>query len=107
MLNGIVALNRKLIRLTVTILTLGLAASAWTGEVSGDPRALLGPLYDATSQFPGAPSHRPRPSVDSVRNWNEIALTARGIDHTLLREKFRPNPTSRTLNIVIGADFET
>src|SRR3989442_409798 len=78
MLNGIVALNRKLIRLTVTILTLGLAASAWAGEVTRDPRDLLGPLYDATSQFPGAPSHRPRPSLDSVRHWNEIAIDASG-----------------------------
>src|SRR2546425_10133054 len=106
MLNGIVALNRKLIRLTVTILTLGLAASAWAGEVSGDPRDLLGPLYDATSQFPGAPSHRPRPSVDSVRHWNEIAIDASGIDHSLLREQFGPTRASRAMAIVHVAVFE-
>src|SRR2546428_8950043 len=106
MLNGIVALNRKLIRLTVTILTLGLAASAWAGEVSGDPRDLLGPLYDATSQFPGAPSHRPRPSVDSVRHWNEIAIDASGIDHSLLREQFGPTRASRAMAIGHVAVFE-
>src|SRR6266852_4974180 len=106
MLNGIVALNRKLIRLTVTILTLGLAASAWAGEVSGDPRDLLGPLYDATSQFPGAPSHRPRPSLDSVRHWNEIAIDASGIDHSLVREQFGPTRASRAMAIVHVAVFE-
>src|SRR5712691_4783717 len=106
MLNGIVALNRKLIRLTVTILTLGLAASAWAGEVSGDPRDLLGPLYDATSQFPGAPSHRPRPSLDSVRHWNEIAIDASGIDHSLVREQFGPTRASRAMAIVHIAVFE-
>src|SRR2546426_6387885 len=106
MLNGIVALNRKLIRLTVTILTLGLAASAWAGEVTGDPRDLLGPLYDATSQFPGAPSHRPRPSLDSVRHWNEIAIDASGIDHSLVREQFGPTRASRAMAIVHVAVFE-
>ena len=105
-LNGVVALNRKLIRLTVTILTLGLAASAWAGEVSGDPRDLLGPLYDATSQFPGAPSHRPRPSLDSVRHWNEIAIDASGIDHSLVREQFGPTRASRAMAIVHVAVFE-
>src|SRR3989442_13012949 len=106
MLNGIVALNRKLIRLTVTILTLGLAASAWAGEVTGDPRDLLGPLYDATSQFPGAPSHRPRPSLDSVRHWNEIAIDASGIAHSLVREQFGPTRASRPMAIVHVAVFE-
>src|SRR3989442_3835137 len=106
MLNGIVALNRKLIRLTVTILTLGLAGAAWAGEVPGDPGDLLGLGYDATSQFPGAPSHRPRPSLDSVRHWNEIAIDASGIDHSLVREQFGPTRASRAMAIVHVAVFE-
>src|SRR2546428_756705 len=52
-LNGVVALNLKLIRRTVTILTLGLAASAWAGEVSGDRPALLRPLYPPAAPTPG------------------------------------------------------
>ena len=106
MLNGVVALNRKLIRLSVTILTLGLAASAWAGEVSGDSRDLLGPLYDATSQFRRAPSHRPRPSLDSVRHWNEVAIDASGIDHSLIREQFGPTRASRAMAIVHIAVFD-
>ena len=106
MLNGVFSLNGKLIRLTVTILTLSLAASAQAGEVSGNLRDLLGPLYDATSQLPATPSHRPRPSLDSVRHWIEIAIDASGIDHSLIREQFGPTRASRAMAIVHIAVFD-
>ena len=98
-------LNGKVIRLVVTILILSLAASA-QAEVSGDPRDLLGPLYARGAQSPGMPSHRPRPSLDSVRHWNEIAIDASGIDHTLIREQFGPTRASRAMAIVHIAVFE-
>src|SRR5213593_1337500 len=101
--NGVVALNRKFF---LTILTLSLAASAQAGEVSGGLRDLLGPLYDPPAQFPGMLSHRPRPSLDSVRHWNEIAIDASGIDHSGFGEQFGPTRASRAMAIVHIAVFE-
>src|SRR5213593_4040445 len=81
-------------------------ASAQAGEVSGGLRDLLGPLYDPPAQFPGMLSHRPRPSLDSVRHWNEIAIDASGIDHSGFGEQFGPTRASRAMAIVHIAVFE-
>src|SRR6266545_4285580 len=49
------------------------------------------------TQSPGTPSHRPRPSLDSVRHWNEIAIDASGINQSLIREQFGPTRVSRAM----------
>src|SRR5438094_541421 len=72
--------NRNWIVRTLTSLTLCLVASAWAyaffGGGGGD---VWGPRYNGGRGAPGRP---PRSGGDAVRDWNQIAINATGLDHT-------------------------
>jgi hypothetical protein len=60
------------------------------------------------------PRHWPRPGLDSVRRWNEIAIDASGLDHTpvgpdedrVFGEQVGPGRSARALAIVHIAMFD-
>src|SRR5713101_7787666 len=110
----IVKRNWKLNVPTLAILTLSLAVPVWAGGFPGGIRDALGPRYDAAPQRREAQRIRPRPGLDSVHHWNEIAINASGLDHTLVApgenrvfgEQFGPGRASRAMAIVHIAIFD-
>jgi hypothetical protein len=80
----------------------------------GGVREALGPRFDAQPQQRVAPKHRPRPGLDALRRWNQIAVDASGLDHTPLAagetrvfgEQLGPGRSSRAIAIVHIAVFD-
>lgn len=110
--------NRKLIVSVLTLLTTGLAVTAWSQGGFRSLQEVWGPRYQATSQAPAPTSHPVHPSgntADRVRHWNEIAINASGLDHTpvapgenrVFAEQLGPARASRAMAIVHIAVFET
>src|SRR5258705_5515441 len=110
--------SRNLIVSVLTLLTTGLAAIAWSQEGFRSFREVWGPRYQAAAHAPPLPSHPVHHGgneADRVRHWNEIAITASGIDHTpvaldetrVFGEQFGPLRASRAMAIVHIAVFET
>ena len=85
-------------------------ADAWRSGSHGG----FGPRYQAG--WPARPFHRHqrRPGIDSIRDWNQIAVDASGLDHTpvaagetrVFGEQFGPCRASRALAIVHLAMFD-
>ena len=102
--------SRNLIVSVLTLLTTGLAAIAWSQEGFRSFREVWGPRYQAAphAPAPGHPVHHGGNEADRVRHWNEIAITASGIDHTpvaldetrVVGEQFGPLRASRAMAIV-------
>lgn len=70
---------------------------------------LWGPQYRAQrkSQLPLKHPFRPgNNSTERLRHWNEIAINASGLDHTLFREQLGPGRSSMAMAIVHIAIFE-
>ncbi len=87
------------------------------GNPSGDRaghRGLLGPHAHAGAPVRPFHRHQRRPGIDSIRDWNEIALNATGLDHTpvapgegrVFGEQFGPCRASRAMAIVHVAMFD-
>src|SRR5712691_12647292 len=110
--------NRKVMVPTLALLlTLSLAAPARAGGFSGGVDDALGPRFDAAPQLRAAPTHPPRHGVGPMarlHHWNEIAINASGLDHTLVAsgeqrvfgEQYGPTRASRAMAIVHVAIFE-
>jgi hypothetical protein len=111
----IVKRNWKLIVSALVIVTLSLAVPAWAGGFPGGIRDALGPRYDVAPQLREAQRIRPRPGLDSVHHWNEVAINASGLDHTpvapgenrVFGEQFGPGRASRAMAIAHIAIFDT
>jgi hypothetical protein len=110
----IVKRKRRFIVSIAAVLTLNLAASAGAGGFQGGVREALGPRFDASPRRHQASRHRPGAGVDSVRDWNEIAINASGLDHTpvasgenrVFGEQLGPGRSSRAMAIVHIAIFD-
>ncbi len=109
--------NRNPIVPLLAILTLSVATSAWANGFSGGVSHALGPRYDAGPRR-GVPSrHPPSRNVGAtswVRQWNEIAINASGLDHTpvapgenrVFGQQYGPGRASRAMAIVHIAIFD-
>ena len=83
------------------------------GFVGGLQEA-YGPRFGSAGDSRDAPRIRPRPGLDPVRRWNEIALDASGLDHTpvapgeprVFGEQIGPGRASRAMAIVHIAMFD-
>jgi hypothetical protein len=75
---------------------------------------LVGPLYHAGQAVRPFHRHQRRPGIDSIRDWNEIAMNATGLDHTpvapgenrVAGEQFGPCRASRAMAIIHVAMFD-
>jgi hypothetical protein len=116
-LRMIVKRNRKVMVLTLTLLTLSLALPAWAGGFSHGINDALGPRYNAPPHLHTRPRHPPRHGVGPIarlHHWNEIAVDASGLDHTAVApgehrvfgEQFGPGRASRAMAIAHIAIFE-
>ncbi len=100
---------------TCLILLLSLALPAVAQEPSSGHRAAFGPLYRPAPHLDLRHGRGPRPGLDSVRRWNEIAINASAVDHTpvpiddprVFGEQLGPCRTARALAIVHIAIFDT
>lgn len=109
---------QKLIILTLTLVTLNLPLPAWADGFHGGAREALGPLFDTEPEhFEASKPKPPRNQEDPaswLRNWNEIALDASGLDHTpvapeenrVFGEQLGPARSSRAMAIVHIAMFD-
>jgi hypothetical protein len=116
---------------TILLVAFGLSLAATSAQQrpsgnvahgpTGDPegfrkgyRDALGPFYRATPTVPPTPRHRRQPGIDSIRDWNEIAVDASGLDHTpvavgenrVYGEQLGPCRSSRAMAIVHIAIFD-
>jgi hypothetical protein len=90
------------------------SASLWAQGFPRDYRDALGPRYEAAARQRQFPGHRQRSAIDFVRHWNEIAIDASGLDHTLVAigearvfgEQFGPTRSSRAIAVVHIAIFD-
>src|SRR5262249_24211513 len=109
--------NYKVMILTLALLTLSLALSAWADGLSRGIHDTLGTRYNAGAQLHAVPRHPPRHGVDPIarlHHWNEIAINASGLDHTpvapdedrVFGEQYGPTRASRAMAIVHIAIFE-
>ncbi len=106
--------SRKLVLSVLATVILNLSAPARAADLAGGVGDAWGPRYDVAPQLLGTPGHRPRPGVDSVRHWNEVAINASGLDHTpvapgegrVFGEQFGPTRASRAMAIVHIAVFD-
>ena len=72
-----------LIVVIVLASSLGGAQPASGRQFPGGVHDALGPRFHTAPQGGKTLKHRPpRPGVDSVHHWNEIAINASGVDHT-------------------------
>ncbi len=111
-------MNKRELLVAGLVLAIGIPSN--TGETqppsprgfSGGVRDALGSRYHAAPGVPEASGHpRPRPGIDSVRRWNEMAINASGLDHTpspdrVFGEQFGPGRASRAMAIVHIAIFD-
>src|SRR5690606_27974592 len=73
-----------------------------------------GPRYQPLPHRMPLPRHWPRPGLDSVRRWNQIAIDASGLDHTpvepgedrVFGEQIGPGRSARAMAIVHIAMFD-
>jgi hypothetical protein len=108
--------RRKLIVSVFTFLATGLALPAWSQRGFRSHQEVWGGRYQAPSQAPTRRYivHPSRNAADQVRNWNEMAINASGLDHTpvasgenrVFGEQFGPTRASRAMAIVHIAMFE-
>jgi hypothetical protein len=103
--------NRKLIVPTLAILGLSLAALVGADGLREGFRGVWGARYSVHPETPRSPL---RPSLDTVRRWNEIAINASGLDHTpvaqgesrVFGEQLGPGRSSKAMAIVHIAIFD-
>jgi hypothetical protein len=97
------------------IVIANLSTAAHADDVSRDLRTLWGTRYSAPKQAPNPHKKPPsQPRLDVVRHWNEIAISACGIDHTppaagesrVFAEQYGPGRSSRAMAIVHTALFD-
>ncbi|MDQ2695505.1 MAG: phosphatase PAP2 family protein [Pseudomonadota bacterium] len=110
--------NRSLIAPALAILSLALTAPAWADGFPGGIRSALGPRFDAAPHFSEWQKYRPvrrgEDTLNRLRYWNAIAITASGIDHTppapgenrVFGEQIGPARSSRAMAIVHVAIFD-
>ena len=109
--------NRKVMVLTVALLTQSLTLPVWAGGFSRGINDALGPRYNVAPQRHAVPKHPPQHGVGPIaqlHHWNEIAINVSGLDHTAVRpgeqrvfgEQFGPGRASRAMSIVHIAIFE-
>jgi PAP2 superfamily len=106
--------TRGPIALALAILVLAATSPVWAEGFRGGVREALGPRFDASPQHREPRRIRPRPGVDMVRRWNEIAIDASGLDHTPVAngenrtfgEQLGPGRSSRAVAIVHIAVFD-
>ncbi|MDQ2694524.1 MAG: phosphatase PAP2 family protein [Pseudomonadota bacterium] len=110
--------SRSLIAPTLAVLSLALIAPAWAEGFPGGIRGALGPRFDASPQFSEWQKYRPvrrgEDTLNRLRYWNAIAITASGIDHTppapgenrVFGEQIGPARSSRAMAIAHIAIFD-
>lgn len=81
-----------------------LEATAVAGAFVASPAGAFNP--DNIPPSPGMDLENPKPTTDSVRRWNGIALDAVGIDSARYNEQAGPTRSSRALAIVQIAVFD-
>jgi hypothetical protein len=97
---------------TISLVCLTIAVSTFAQTPARDYHEALGPLFNAAPFVP-KPSG-PKPRLDSVRRWNQIAIDASGLDHTPVApdetrsfgEQLGPTRASRAMAIVHIAIFD-
>jgi hypothetical protein len=90
------------------------AGSPQNYSSSDGSRGLLGPNLRPGPAVRPFPRHQRRPGIDSIRDWNEIALNATGLDHTpvasgenrVYGEQLGPCRSSRAMAVVHVAMFD-
>src|SRR5438445_1476586 len=90
------------------------ALSAFAGGASDGHHDAYGPLYTVAPQLDGTQRQGPRKGLDSIRSWNQIAIDASGLDHTLpapgenriWKQQLGPGRASRAMAIVHIAMFD-
>jgi hypothetical protein len=105
---------RKLYVLALTALLVCLAAPAWPDGFPGGMHEVFGPYHELGPHLVRPMTIHVQPGLDIVRRWNQIAITAVGIDHTpgapgtphIYGEQLGPHRTSRALAIVHIAIFD-
>ena len=109
--------GRKLVTLTVSLLTLSLAFHARAGGFPNGVDDALGPRYKAVSHQHRVSRHSLQHEVGPLgrlHHWNEVAINASGLDHTpvapgenrIFGEQYGPTRASRAMAIVHIAMFE-
>jgi hypothetical protein len=98
------------------MLALGLPVPAGADGIQGGLRDAFGPRFDARPNLrePRRRRHRGPGVTDRLRQWNQIAVDASGVDHTpvppgdprVFGEQFGPGRSSRALAIVHIAIFD-
>src|SRR5262245_27239627 len=95
------------------VVSLVLASYGHADEFPNGARDTFGPRFEVSPHAPRP--QRPRPALDAVRRWNQIAVDASGLDHTPLApgetgrvygEQLGPHRASRAMAIVHVAIFE-
>ncbi len=112
---------RKLVMVLGTVAIVFPAIVAYAGGYRGGVDETLGPRFQAAPHHPKGHSrprhrrHNPFDSAESVRDWNQIAIDASGLDHApiapgedraFFREQLGPGRSSRAMAIVHIAMFE-
>ncbi len=98
----------------LTLVSLILAAiigsyRSFAQENSPSVESVWGPAYKASRKATLPEKHPFKPgnnSTERLRHWNEIAIDASGLDHTLFREQLGPGRSARAMAIVHIAIFD-
>src|SRR4030095_10577909 len=80
-----ISVRRSLFVSTFTIITLIAAVSVWGQDNNRNLNSVWGPKYQAGPRVVGSerkPAKHGQNSLARLRNWNEIAINASGLDHT-------------------------
>src|SRR3989454_11975391 len=98
---------------TLSVLFLSFITSVITAAPVNGPRDAFGPYLNGEQSHPPLPG--PRPGIDVVHRWNQIAIDATGLDHTpvgpgenrTFGEQLGPGRASRAMAIVHIAIFDS
>ena len=109
--------NRKLMTLTITVLTVSVAVFAGIRQLSRNADDAWGERYSVRAQNQNLLKAQALPQLASttgVHHWNEIAINASGLDHTpvapgesrVFGEQLGPGRAARAMAIVHIAIFD-